>query len=124
MTKENFALVCLWAITVIAGVALWRFWDPLPNKQIELLRADVLELRNQMYSIRQQEIDNPGIPSGSARESMTIGILEWQARLYEPHDPERAKLYRDQIPYHKKLKEISIDYETKSLRIRAGLPPE
>ena len=124
MTKDNAILVCVWAIAVMFGIALWRFWNPLPNEQIETLRADVRELRNQLYKIRQQEINNPGLPSGSAKESMTIDVLEWQATLFESHNPGLAKLYRDEIPYHKELKQISIDYETKVLRIRAGLPPE
>lgn len=88
--KDNVIFVCIFSIAVMFGCWTWRNWNPAPNPDLAQLRADIRDLRSQMYEMRVQEVDAT-YQKCALKERIIITLLDAQANMYKADDPMRYR---------------------------------
>lgn len=101
MTKETFVVVCLWLLTVMAGVALWRFWSPIPNRELGDIRNEIRHVRERLYDMEASALCMQSIDRERYKDNMLLAVLAnsyaEKARMMDAYDPDGAKKARHEM---------------------------
>jgi hypothetical protein len=98
MNRDNAMLLFTWAIAVMLGIALWRFWTPQPSNELIAIRGELRGLRKQIYDIEERGLFLKSSEGdrwyAHVLATLSADSFANKARMLDAYDPDEAKKAR------------------------------